>query len=76
MQTATIARVKAKFNEFLRKSSDGPVVVTRNGKPVAVLLGVQNDEDLENIVLAHSPRLREILNQARPQIREGAGIPH
>ena len=54
----------------------GPVVVTRNGKPVAVLLAVTDEDELERLVLAHSPRFRAILDKSRRQIEETGGIPH
>ena len=52
------------------------MIVTRNGKPVAALLAVRDDEDLERLILGHSAHLRTILESARQQISEGAGIGH
>ncbi|MFL6290520.1 MAG: hypothetical protein ACJ759_06465 [Thermoanaerobaculia bacterium] len=52
------------------------MIVTRNGKAVAALLAVRDDEELERLVLAHSAHLRTILEAARQQIREGLGIGH
>lgn len=52
------------------------MIVTRNGKPVAALLAVRDDEEVERLVLAHSPRLRSSLDTARRRIREGDAIGH
>lgn len=52
------------------------MIVTRNGKPVAALLAVRDDEELESLILAHSARLRAVLEASRQQIREGEGISH
>lgn len=76
MKIASVADVKARFSAYLKASEQGPVVVTRNGKPVAVLLAVDDDEQLERLVLAHSPRLRTLLDAARQRIQAGAGIRH
>ncbi len=76
MKIASVAHVKAQLSSFLKDSEHGPVVVTRNGKPVALLLGVSDEDDLERLLLAHSPRLRAILDAARQRIRQGAGIRH
>src|SRR2546427_608986 len=54
----------------------GPVVVTRNGKAVAVLVGVEDDEEVERLLLAHSRKLRAILDAADRRIDAGAGIGH
>jgi hypothetical protein len=37
-------------------------------------LAVHDDDELERLVLAHSPRLRAVLETARQQIRAGEGI--
>ncbi len=47
-----------------------------SGNPVAVTLSVTDEEEIERPILAHSPRLRRILELAEQQIREGEGIPH
>ena len=76
MKIASVAEIKARLSSYLKASATGPVVVTRNGKAVAVLLGVDNDEELERMLLAHSPKLRAILDAADRRIDGGAGIGH
>lgn len=76
MRIAPVAEVKAKFSAYLKASERGPVVVTRKGKAVAVLLSLTADEDVERLVLANSPRFQSLLDVARQQIREDKGIPH
>lgn len=77
MKIAPVAEVKAHFSEYLKASEDGPVVVTRNGRAAAVMIAVGDDEDeLERLLLAHSPRFRKVLREARQQIRDGGGIRH
>ena len=76
MKSATVAEVTSRFAAYLKESEGGPVVVTRNGKPIAVLLGVQDKEEMERLLLAYSPRLRAILDSSRQQIAEGLGIGH
>jgi prevent-host-death family protein len=76
MKIASVADVKARFSAFLKSSQEGPVVVTRNGKPVAVLLSVADEEDVERLLLAYSPKFQNILQTAEQQIRDGKGIHH
>jgi prevent-host-death family protein len=76
MKIASVAEVKAKLSSYLRASAAGPIVVTRNGKAVAVLLGVDDDEELERLLLSHSRKLRAILDAADRRIDQGAGIGH
>src|ERR1700676_4236900 len=76
MKIASVADVKARLSAYLRESQDGPVVVTRNGKAVAVLLAVTDDDELERLLLAHSPKFQALLDKSRRQIEETGGIPH
>lgn len=76
MKIASVAEVKARLSSYLKASAEGPVVVTRNGKGVAVLLGVSDDDELERLLLAHSPKLRAILDAADRRIDQGKGIGH
>jgi prevent-host-death family protein len=76
MKIASVADIKAHFSAYLRAAVRGPVVVTRSGKPVGVLLAVDDEDELERLVMAYSPRLRTILSAARQRIRAGAGIRH
>ena len=76
MKIASVADIKARLSAYLRASAAGPVVVTRNGKAVAVLVGVEDDEELERLLLAHSRKLRAILDAADRRIDKGAGISH
>jgi prevent-host-death family protein len=46
LKVASVAEVKAKFSAFLKQSEQGVVIVTRNGRPVAALLALRDDEDL------------------------------
>jgi prevent-host-death family protein len=76
MKIASVADVKARLSAYLKETEQGPVVVTRNGKAVAVLLAVTDDDELERLVLAHSPKFQALLNKSRRQIEETGGIPH
>ena len=76
MKIAPVAELKARFSAYLKSSAEGPVVVTRHGKPVAVLLSIEDEDELECLVLAYTPKFQAILEAAREQIRETGGIGH
>ena len=76
MRIASVADVKAKFSGYLKASEQGPVVVTKNGKPVAILLSIKDEDEIERMLLAYSPKFQSILGVAEQQIREGIGIKH
>src|SRR5205823_2149885 len=76
MKIASVAEIKSQFSAFLKASEAGPVVVTRNGKAVAVIVGVQDEDEVERLLMAYSPRLQAILEASRQQIREGNVLSH
>jgi prevent-host-death family protein len=77
MKIAPLADVKARLSAYLDQAqTEGPVIITRNGKAAAILLAPKDDDDLERLILAHSPRLQAILEKSRQRIRSGKGVPH
>jgi prevent-host-death family protein len=76
MKIASVADVKARFSAYLKASEEELVVITRNGKPVAVMLPVEDEAELERLVLAYSQQFQEILARSRRQIQAGEGIEH
>lgn len=77
MRIVSLAEVKAKLSAFLDEAGQGgPVVITRNGRAVAVLLAPVDDDDLERLLLSRSPRFRALVSRARSSIEAGEGIPH
>ena len=75
MKIAPLADVKARLSAYLEEcETEGPVIITRNGRAVAVLLTPTDDEDLESLVLSRSPRFQAILNKSRQSIKAGKGL--
>src|SRR5947209_11394739 len=75
MRIAPLADVKARLSAYLDECGDeGPLVITRNGKPVAVLLVPFDEDDLERLLLGRSPHFQALLNRSRQSIKEGKGL--
>ena len=75
MKIAPLADVKARLSAYVEQcETDGPVVITRNGKAVAVLLAPVDDDDLEGLLLARSPRFQSMLDKSRQSIKAGKGL--
>jgi prevent-host-death family protein len=75
MKIAPLADVKARLSAYLEECEmEGPIVITRNGKAVAVLLAPVDDDDLESLLLARSPRFQALLDKSRGSIRAGKGL--
>jgi prevent-host-death family protein len=76
MKIAPAADVKLRFSAYLKDSENGPVIITRNGRPVAVLVGMTDEDEIERLLMAYSPQLQAILEAAHRRIEAGQGIPH
>jgi prevent-host-death family protein len=75
MKIAPLADIKAKLSAYVDTSEkEGPVIITRNGKAVAVLIAPKDEDDLEALVLARSPRFLARIERARRSIRQGKGL--
>jgi prevent-host-death family protein len=75
MRIAPLAEVKAQLSAYVERcATEGPIVITRNGKAVAVLLAPVDDDDLEGLLLARSPRFQGLLTRSRQSIKGGKGL--
>jgi prevent-host-death family protein len=76
MKIAPVADIKARLSSYLEQIEQGPVIITKNGRPVAALVAITDDDELERLVMAHTPRLRQLLDKAAERIKRDGGIPH
>jgi len=75
MKIAPLAEVKTKLSAYIEYAEkEGPIVITRNGKAVAVIIAPLDDDDLESLLLARSPRFQALLERSRKDLRAGKGL--
>lgn len=71
MRVANTVELKNQTNRLLRHAMRGePVIITYRGKPAASLTAL-TESDLEDFVLEHSPRVRQLLAQAEADLKAG-----
>lgn len=76
MNIAPLADVKARFSAYINQLKTAPVIVTKHGRPVAVMMGISDEDDLERIMLAISPKFQALLDKAEKRIQETGGVSH
>ena len=66
MKTISVRDLQKSIKDAVDSAQDDRVVVTRRGKPAAVLLGVEG-KDWETVVLETSPRFWELIEERRAE---------
>ncbi|MGH7253947.1 MAG: type II toxin-antitoxin system Phd/YefM family antitoxin [Nitrospiraceae bacterium] len=66
MKKATVEDLQKKANAFVTQAQKDRVVITRRGKPAAVLVGV-GKQDWESVVLQTDPKFWKLIHTRRKQ---------
>lgn len=69
-----IAEATEPLARYAKTADEGPVVVTSNGQPIAVVVGVEN-ADLETVALSNHPQFLEVIERSRTRQEREGGIP-
>ena len=64
MKTMTVFEARNHFARTLEAAKEDVVIVTRNGRPVAAIQAI-DDDDLEDLLLERSERFWEMITRAR-----------
>ncbi len=76
MKFETLRETKAKLSEIVNQlGKDKSVVITKNGKPCAVLLPVTEETDLESLLLSQRNDFWELFDRAHAEGEEKGFTP-
>ena len=73
MKTLELTKATAPLAEYAREVDKEPVIVTRDGKPLAALVSVEN-ADLETVALSVDPQFLALIERSRARQRVEVGI--
>ena len=73
IRAVEISEAVQSLGEYAQQISAGPVVVTKGGQPVAVVVSVEN-ADMESISLSLNPEFMEIIDRSRARQEKEGGI--
>jgi len=74
MKIAPLAEVKDRFSAYIDESHEAPIIVTRNGRPVAMIVAIEDEDDLDSLLLVHDRRFLQLLEDARARVRATGGV--
>jgi len=75
MKAVALAKVKDDLSRYLRQAEREEIVITRHGRPAAVLIGFESEEDWFDYRLEHHPEFLRRVAEARAEIAAGRGVP-
>ena len=68
MKVVAVREAKASLSEYIEKAQEDRVLVTKHGKPAALIIGVEG-EDLEDLLTMGNPRFWEMIEDRRRKNR-------
>ncbi|MBN2497905.1 MAG: type II toxin-antitoxin system Phd/YefM family antitoxin [Deltaproteobacteria bacterium] len=66
MKVVALRKAKQELSATVDESQDEDVLITRHGKPAAVMVGVEG-HDIEDVMLMSNPRFWEMIEASRSQ---------
>jgi prevent-host-death family protein len=66
-----LSKAKENFSEFIKRAGKEEVVVTIHGRPAAVIIGFEGEDDWLEYRLLKNEKFRDRVAQARQQYQEG-----
>jgi prevent-host-death family protein len=71
MKTHTMTEAKNDICSIVRESEKEEILITRHGRPAAVLIGFRDEEDWFDYKLEHDEKFLRKISRAREEIRKG-----
>lgn len=67
-----LAEVKDALSDYVKKAAKDQVLITRHGRPAALLIGFADEEDWFDYRLEHDERFLRRIAESRQQAQSGA----
>jgi len=73
MKSVELDNATAALKDYAEQLTQGPLVLTRDGKAIAALVRIQ-DPDLESFLVSESPVFKRIVRRSRASYKRGGGL--
>ncbi|HEX7190777.1 MAG TPA: type II toxin-antitoxin system Phd/YefM family antitoxin [Thermoanaerobaculia bacterium] len=74
MKKVPLSEAKDDLSRYVQLAAHEEIVVTRHGRPAAVLIGFEDDDDWFEYQIEHDPRFIARMDSARRSLEAGRGI--
>jgi prevent-host-death family protein len=75
MKKRSMSEAKNDICSIIREAEKEEVLITRHGKPAAVVIGFHDEDDWFDYKIEHDERFLRKIAKAREEIRRGAYVP-
>jgi len=73
IRTLEVTEATQPLADYAEHADEGPVIITRDGKPVAIVMAIEN-ADLETISLSTNPDFIALIERSRARQKAEGGI--
>lgn len=73
MKKIESAKASGPLSEYAREAKKDPIVVVKNGKPVAAVVALRN-ADVETVSLSTNKKFLAIIERSRSRLKKEGGI--
>ena len=74
MKQVAVSVIKEALSRYLHEAETEDIVITKNGKPVGLLIGFGSEDDWLDYLLENYPSFLGRVAKAREDIRAGRGM--
>ena len=74
MKTVEVSKATLPLSDYTKEVKKEPVVITKGGRPVAVLVSIPN-ANIETVSLSNNPRFIALIERSRARQKSEGGIP-
>ncbi|MBI4766219.1 MAG: type II toxin-antitoxin system prevent-host-death family antitoxin [Deltaproteobacteria bacterium] len=74
MKRHTVSEAKNDICQIIREAEEEEILITRHGKPAAIVIGFRNEDDWFDYKMEHDENFLQKIYKAREEIRAGAFV--
>jgi antitoxin (DNA-binding transcriptional repressor) of toxin-antitoxin stability system len=73
MKTINVTKANMLLSDYAKKIKKEPVIITKEGKPLAALVNIQN-ADIETVSLSNNPKFIALIERSRSRQKYEGGV--
>src|SRR5712691_10956340 len=74
MKRVALSEVKDDLSRYVDLAAEREIIITRHGRPAAVMIGFKDEDDWFDYRLENDPRFLQRIAQAREDVRAGRTV--